>query len=256
MTTGCGVLYNFCGLHAGIESIGSPRALVQRLLFHLLHLFPEVLEKGDRELFNAEIFIAAKSDLDISWRIFLECFRVVRFDLVYIVVEGIDWTRAANVNGDFRMLVDRFKDLSAPEALEQKKLKVMITSTRPDGGADLAFGSSSQDREATDTRLLLRTPRVAERSRREFVHLPSRKRISAARRRPLAHSEASQTVSVAQSLCNPSDFIPSDHEKGSVPSSAMDSYGKESDSGSEFDIFERPSKQKEEAEQKKICRRV
>lgn len=41
-----------------------------------------------------------------------------------------------------------------------------------------------------------------------------------------------------------------------MPFSAMDSYRKESDSRSEFDIFEQPSKQKEEAEQKKVCRRV
>lgn len=83
------MLYNFCGLYVGIESIGSPRDRC-RDLFHLLHLYPEVLDKGDRELFSAEIFAVAKSDLDISWRIFLECLRVIRFGLVYIVVGGID----------------------------------------------------------------------------------------------------------------------------------------------------------------------
>lgn len=46
------------------------RSLVQTLEFNMLQSSPAILSKGGPDLFNTEIFLAAKPSLDLSWRIF------------------------------------------------------------------------------------------------------------------------------------------------------------------------------------------
>lgn len=237
LEAGYGVLYNFCTLYADTPSICNPRALVQRLSFHLLRRFPEVLTNGDPELFNAEIFVAAKSDMELSWKIFLECLRAVHLPVIYLVVEGIDRTRIPGVGEDFEKLLQRFKDLEDFGRAEQKKIKVILTSVRPDGGSELLFDRSrSKANKVGDNDLIIRIPRVAVRSRKQHALRPSKKTASAARCRAPMLDGDSCTDKVHEQYYDADDFIPSDTEKEQT--AAQETTDVESDS--DFDIFSDP----------------
>lgn len=228
-----GVLYNFCSLYADTPSICNPRALVQRLSFHLLRRFPEVLTNGDPELFNAEIFVAAKSDMDLSWKIFLECLRAVRLPVIYFVVEGVDRTRIPGVGEDFEKLLQRFKDLDDVERAEQK-IKVILTSVRPEGGSELLFDRSrSKGNKVDDNDLIIRIPRVAVRGRKQHALQPNKKTTSAVRCRDPVLDGDSRPDKPDEQYYGADDFIPSDTEKEQT--AAQETMDVESDS--DFDIF-------------------
>ncbi|KAJ4865507.1 hypothetical protein T069G_02037 [Trichoderma breve] len=163
MVNGHDTLYYFGSLH---QDILQPRALVQSLLFHLLQRFPTILSHGDPELFSAEIFLTAKSSLDLSWRIFLECLRLLPSTVVYLIVEGIDHVQMSNVGNDFQNLLTQLKSLSTAGVLDEKLVKVLLTSVRPNAGFDILFPSHEMPVNEVDNNVLIRVPRAVSRSRR------------------------------------------------------------------------------------------
>lgn len=123
MVNGHDTLYYFGSLY---QDMLQPRALVQSLLFHLLQRFPAILSHGDPELFNAEIFLAAKSSLDLSWRIFLECLRLLPSTVVYLIVKGIDHVQMSNVGNHFQTLLIQLKTLATAGIFDEKLAKVVF----------------------------------------------------------------------------------------------------------------------------------
>ncbi|KAH7176066.1 hypothetical protein EDB81DRAFT_771821 [Dactylonectria macrodidyma] len=198
-----------------------PRALVQSLLFHLLQRFPAILSQGDRELFNAEIFLAAKTDLDLSWRIFVECLRLLPAPVTYLVVEGIDYIQMSDVGGDFESLLQRFQSLTSTP-FEEKTVKVVLTSVRPNGGFQLLFPGHDGLEVQLDHSVLIRVPRVAARSRKERDNQLSKKHLA-------RHKNQPSPDPPSQRAGRDDEFVPTDEEQ------SQGEAGNESED--DFDIF-------------------
>ncbi|PNP58306.1 hypothetical protein THARTR1_01821 [Trichoderma harzianum] len=229
MVNGHDTLYYFGSLH---QDILQPRALVQSLLFHLLQRFPTILSHGDPELFSAEIFLAAKSSFDLSWRIFLECLRRLPSTVVYLIVEGIDHIQMSNVGNDFQSLLNQFKSLSTPGNFEEKLVKVFFTSVRPNAGFDILFPNHEMPVNEVDNNVLIRVPRAVSRSRRVYTKTRPKKTPSACDIPPapdlhLPGCSNSQVLDMG-------DFVPSDDDRSEIST--------EIDSDSDFDIFSEKSR--------------
>lgn len=235
MVNGHDTLYYFGSLH---QDILQPRALIQSLLFHLLQRFPTILSHGDPELFSAEIFLAAKSSLDLSWRIFLECLRLVPSTIVYLIVEGIDHVQMSDVGNDFQSLLTQFKSLSTPGNFEERLVKVFFTSVRPNAGFDILFPNHAMPVNEVDNNVLIRVPRVASRSRRIFTKQRPKKTPSACEIPPTPDLHLAGCSN--SGVLDMDDFAPSDDDR-SEQSTKLDS-------DSDFDIFsEKPRKVKQVA---------
>ncbi|KAL6835757.1 hypothetical protein J3E69DRAFT_352270 [Trichoderma sp. SZMC 28015] len=224
MVNGHDTLYYFGSLH---QDILQPRALVQSLLFHLLQRFPAVLSHGDPELFSAEIFLAAKSSLDLSWRIFLECLRLLPSTVIYLVVEGIDHLEMTDVGNDFQSLLTQLKSLSTAGVFEEKLVKVFLTSTRPNAGFDILFPSHEMPVNQLDNNVLIRVPRAVSRSRRIYTKQRPKKTLSACEIPPAP--DLHLTGCSNSEVLDMDDFAPSDDDRSEQPT--------ERDSDSDFDIF-------------------
>ncbi|OHE99000.1 hypothetical protein CORC01_05690 [Colletotrichum orchidophilum] len=203
-----------------VDDAPKPRALVQSLLFSMLQKFPAVTSHGDPELFNAEIFVAAKTDLDLSWRIFVECLRVLPSSIIYIVIEGVDHVNMiGDEKGDFESLLGRLSNIST-ELLNEKVVKVALTSVRPNAGYQHLFPSLDGLEVTYEHNLLIRVPAAAARRRKTRSKLQKRKS-------PTLHSPGLMMNKAPTDMA--SDFAPSD--------SGGDGDGTISDSSSDFDIF-------------------
>ncbi|KAK4204695.1 hypothetical protein QBC40DRAFT_261326 [Triangularia verruculosa] len=226
-----GTLYYFGSLS---NNEPQPRSLIQTLEFNLLQRFPSILSQGDPELFSSEIFLAAKPSLDLSWRIFVECLRLVPFPVIYIVVEGIDHVAKSD---DFRTLLRQLSHLASPGTVEDKLIKVLVTSVRPDAGFNNLFfqdavGTSENKRDNTNN-VLIRVPSSASRSRKMPLKSPRRKTPSSAEFPPPT-PDAISGHSGAQPLGAEDDFLPTDtddDERGNEEAALK------SDSDSDFDIY-------------------
>ncbi|KAK4064190.1 uncharacterized protein Triagg1_9169 [Trichoderma aggressivum f. europaeum] len=235
MVNGHDTLYYFGSLH---QDKMQPRALVQSLLFHLLQRFPTILSHGDPELFSAEIFLAAKSSLDLSWRIFLECLRLLPSTVVYLIVEGIDHVHMSDVGNDFQSLLTQFKSLSTSGDFEDKLVKVFLTSVRPNAGFDIVFPSHEMKVNQVDNNVLIRVPHAVSRSRKVYTKQRPRKTPSACEIPPAPdlHLPGVSNSEVPRM----DDFAPSDDDRSERPT--------EIDSDSDFDIFsEKPRNMKQAA---------
>lgn len=108
---GFGTLFYFGSLH---DNEPHPRSLIQTLVFHILTAYPELSSRGDKDLFSAEIFVVAKTNLDLSWRIFVECLRLIPTPVIYLTVEGIDHIGRSGCEDDFNALLEHLKVLATP----------------------------------------------------------------------------------------------------------------------------------------------
>lgn len=219
--SGYDTLSYFGSLHRGSDDdTPKPRALIQSLLFGMLQKFPTVTSHGDPKLFNAEIFVAAKKDLDLSWRIFVECLRVLPSSTIYIMIEGVDhFARAGDQAADFESLLERLNTISAT-LLDEKVIKVALTSVRPSAGFQHLFPNLDRLEVRHDHKLLIRVPAAAARRRKPRSELQKKRRSPFYSPGPM--EEPGQTDMG-------SDFAPSD--------SGVESGGNVSDSSSDFDIF-------------------
>lgn len=224
MVNGHDTLYYFGSLH---QDILQPRALVQSLLFHLLQRFPTILSHGDPELFSAEIFLTAKSSLDLSWRIFLECLRLLPSTVIYLIVEGIDHVQMSNVGNDFQNLLTQLKSLSTAGILDEKLVKVFLTSVRPNAGFDILFPSHDRPVNEVDNNVLIRIPRAVSRSRRVYTKQRPRKTPSACEIPPIPDLHLPGCSN--SEVLDMDDFVPSDDDRSQQST--------EIDSDSDFDIF-------------------
>ncbi|KAK1701934.1 hypothetical protein BDP67DRAFT_539038 [Colletotrichum lupini] len=186
----------------------------------MLQKFPTVTSHGDPELFNAEIFIAAKTDLDLSWRIFVECLRALPSSTIYIMIEGVDhFNMAGNQATDFESLLKRLSTLSAA-LLDDKVVKLALTSVRPSAGFQHLFPNLQRLEVYHDHKLLIRVPAAAARRRKPRSKLQKKRQSPLYSPGPTLEPEPTDMGS---------DFAPSD--------SSVDRGGNVSDSSSDFDIF-------------------
>ncbi|KAK1536079.1 hypothetical protein CPAR01_09621 [Colletotrichum paranaense] len=219
--SGYDTLSYFGSLHRGSDDdTPKPRALVQSLLFGMLQKFPTVTSHGDPKLFNAEIFVAAKSNLDLSWRIFVECLRALPSSIIYIMIEGVDhFSMAGDQATDFESLLKRLSTLSAA-LLDDKVVKLALTSVRPSAGFQHLFPNLERLEVYHDHKLLIRVPAAAARRRKPRSKLQKKRQSPLYSPGPTLEPEPTDMGS---------DFAPSD--------SSVDRGGNVSDSSSDFDIF-------------------
>ncbi|KAK7450228.1 hypothetical protein Landi51_05299 [Colletotrichum acutatum] len=219
--SGYDTLSYFGSLNRGSNDVTpKSRVLVQSLLFSILQKFPAVTSHGDPELFNAEIFVTAKTDLDLSWRIFVECLRVLPSPIVYIVIEGVDHVDVTRDQiADFESLLNRLGSISA-DIFDEKVIKVALTSVRPNAGFQHLFPSRDRLEVVHEHKLLIRVPTAAARRRKPRSKM--RKKNQRNLYSPDITVEAGRTDTG-------SDFAPSD--------SGGESDGVVSDSSSDFDIY-------------------
>ncbi|KXH40496.1 hypothetical protein CNYM01_07943 [Colletotrichum nymphaeae SA-01] len=219
--SGYDTLSYFGSLHRGSDDdVPKPRALVQSLLFGMLQKFPTVTSHGDPKLFNAEIFVAAKTDLDLSWRILVECLRALPSSTMYIMIEGVDhFNMAGEQATDFESLLNRLSTLSAA-LLDEKIVKVALTSVRPSVGFQHLFPDLDRLEVRHDHKLLIRVPATAGRRRKPRSKLQKKRRSPLYSPGPILEPGPADMGS---------DFAPSD--------SSVESGGNASDSSSDFDIF-------------------
>ncbi|KAK1483149.1 hypothetical protein CABS01_02885 [Colletotrichum abscissum] len=219
--SGYDTLSYFGSLHRGSDDDApKPRALVQSLLFGMLQKFPTVTSHGDRKLFNAEIFVAAKSNLDLSWRIFVECLRALPSSTIYIMIEGVDhFSVAGDQATEFESLLKRLSTLSAA-LLDDKVVKLALTSVRPSAGFQHLFPNLERLEVYHDHKLLIRVPAAAARRRKPRSKLQKKRQSPLYSPGPTLEPEPTDMGS---------DFAPSD--------SSVDRGGNVSDSSSDFDIF-------------------
>lgn len=84
--------------------------------------------------------------------------------VVYLVLEGIDNISRSE---DFCTLLQHLKSLTSPDVIQGKVIKVLLTSTRPDGGFHTIFsGAESTEIVDNNNNVLVRIPNSANRSRR------------------------------------------------------------------------------------------
>ncbi|EXF73781.1 hypothetical protein CFIO01_05712 [Colletotrichum fioriniae PJ7] len=219
--SGYDTLSYFGSLNRGSNEVTpKSRALVQSLLFSMLQKFPAVTSHGDPELFNAEIFVAAKTDLDLSWRIFVECLRVLPSPLIYIVIEGVDHVDVTRDQiSDFESLLHRLGNISA-DLLDEKVIKVALTSVRPNAGFQHLFPSRDRLEIVHEHKLLIRVPAAAARRRKPRSKMQKKNQLSLCYPGLTVEPGPTDTGS---------DFAPSD--------SGGESDGDVSDSSSDFDIY-------------------
>ncbi|KAK1490790.1 hypothetical protein CTAM01_10500 [Colletotrichum tamarilloi] len=219
--SGYNALSYFGSLNRGRNDVTpKSRVLVQSLLFSMLQRFPAVTSHGDPELFNAEIFVAAKTDLDLSWRIFVECLRVLPSPMVYIVIEGVDHVDVTKDQiADFESFLSRLGSISA-DLLDEKVIKVALTSVRPNAGFQHLFPSRDRLEVVHEHKLLIRVPAAAARRRKP--------RSKMQKKNSLNLFSPGLTVEPGPRDTG-SDFAPSD--------SGGESDGDASDSSFDFDIY-------------------
>ncbi|KAI0886593.1 uncharacterized protein GGS22DRAFT_186661 [Annulohypoxylon maeteangense] len=235
--SGYEALYTFNSLRFHDSEKFTARTLIQRLSNHLLCKFPEIYETGDTDLLCPEIFLAAQTDIRLSWKIFVECLAALKSVAVYIVIEAIDRIQLLPENQDeFLFVLQHLSQLATPGAVKNKVIKVMITSTKPDAGFDFIFRETRRgDAQDKDAHVLIRVSPAAARSRKQRS-IPGVKR----RIRIPSNSHAGEGFDFhCEKILSDSDFIPepddieteniSDSEKSVIQPMEFDE---------DFDIFD------------------
>ncbi|KAI1459642.1 hypothetical protein F4805DRAFT_48806 [Annulohypoxylon moriforme] len=230
-------LYAFNSLQLHDAEACTARTLIQRLSNYLLSKYPEIYEAGDAELLSPEIFLAAQTDIRLSWKIFIECLTAVKSAAVYIVIEAIDRMYIALDSRDEYLLILRLlSQLATPGAVENKVVKVMVTSTKPDAGFDCIFEETGRDRtQDNGAHVLIRVSPAAARSRKQRS-IPGVKRR--ARIPNNSHAGAGFDFD-CEKILSDNDFVPEPEniEMKSHPNSeTYDS--KQIESDDDFDIFD------------------
>ncbi|KAI0114169.1 hypothetical protein F4776DRAFT_638432 [Hypoxylon sp. NC0597] len=232
--SGYEALYTFNSLRLRETEAFTPLSLIQRLSNHLLRKYPEIYELGDAELLCPEIFLAAETDVGLSWKIFVECLTTMRPVAIYIILESIDGMHLTPNNRDqFQPVLQRFSELATPGAIKNKIVKIMITSTKPDAGFNYIFGEpdSKSLQDADSTHVLVRVSPAAARSRKQRSVPGVKRRV---RIPSNSHAMAGLTFHCEKILTD-DDFVPEPEHM------EVDEFIQEMDSDEDFDIYEETS---------------
>lgn len=177
------------------DGVGSMTTLtfVQRCSKHLLEKYQAGSFCRGRELFGEDTLQAARTNFEVSWKIYVECLGDIKANVVFIIVEAIDAMKADVENRETPgMLLQKLSELASLEALEDKVVKVMVTSVKPEPGFGTIFGIEGVSASSKIFRnLLVRISPAAARGLKQRS-LPGRKS-----RRPMSSGTPTLTGSLA-----------------------------------------------------------
>ncbi|OTA99038.1 hypothetical protein M426DRAFT_325500 [Hypoxylon sp. CI-4A] len=235
-------LYTFNSLRLKTTEAVTPIGLLQRLSNHLLYRYPEIYEVGDTDLLSPEIFLAAETDVMMTWNIFRQCLAASKPTAMYVVVEAVDeMNMISNNREEFQLVLQLLSQLGTPGAVKNKIIKIMITSTKPNAGFDEVF-SEPKTHTKQDTHVLIRVSPAAARSRKQRS-IPGVKR----RVRIPSNSHAMAGLSFqCEKILISDDFVPEPEEMEPEDISGVEGgFVQHVESDDDFDIFDSGFSQKD-----------
>lgn len=155
--------------------------------------YPEIYDYGDTDLLSSNTLVAAKTDFNLSWMVFVECLGATKANVVYIIMEAVDALNITVANrGTLVELLGRLSQLTLPDMVKGKVVKVILTSVKPDCDFNVIFNNKDASHQNYPGHVLLRISPAAARSRK-LRSMPGRK--SRARIPSITHTFAAQPVS-------------------------------------------------------------
>ncbi|KAI1263958.1 hypothetical protein F5Y18DRAFT_428457 [Xylariaceae sp. FL1019] len=172
LLSGYEALYSFSTAHYDTQHAYTPLSFAQRFSCHLLVKYPDIQDRSHSNFVSGQAFLAAKTDFNISWEIFLECLRLATCEVVYVIIESLDiLDYGSNVSQE--VLMKRLLQLATPNFIPYKRVKIIFTTTRPAAGLFEMFHNNSG---SDCNNLLIRVAPVTARVRKPRSILSQKKR--------------------------------------------------------------------------------
>lgn len=175
LLSGYETLFSFNTVNPEKNESNTTLALVQRYSKYLLEKHPEIYGHGDTDWLSSNILMAAKTDFNLSWKIFVECLGAIKAKVVYIIIEAIDVLNSTVANGGtIQELLRRLSRITLPGMVGEKVVKVILTSVKPDCGFNLILENEDPGHQKYPGHVLIRVSPAAARSRK-LRSIPGRK---------------------------------------------------------------------------------